>query len=345
MANPKHLKLLKNGVAAWNQWRKDAPDVWPDLVDAPLRNLCLDGVNLENSNLYRADLESTSLVDAKLRNVNLKDSVLKSANFQGATLHESNLYGADLREANLEGADLRDANLLKSRFDGARLHRTIFGGTSFDSGLLTGALGLDTIYHKDPWGVDIRTLRDTARVLAEKPHLQDAVVNFYRNAQVPEHLLADQLAVSTAVPGWYTCFVSYGHQDSDFAALLCSRLGDRGVPYWRDADAGIAVGSDILAALSRAIVAYDKVLLCCSEFSLTSSWVHEEIGLALDKEQKLQRDVLLPLDVDGYLRSRWTSPQAPLLNRRLVADFVGWRDDASKFERSFEQVARTLKSA
>jgi TIR domain-containing protein len=127
--------------------------------------------------------------------------------------------------------------------------------------------------------------------------------------------------------------------------VLCIRLKDRGIDYWRDSDTGIAVGSDILTALTRAIVAYDKVLLCCSQFSLTSSWVHEEIDLALDKEQKLQRNVLLPLDIDGYLRSRWTSPYASLLNRRLAADFVGWQDDKLKLERSFEQVASALKLA
>ena len=344
MANPKHYKLLKSGATAWNQWRKDEPDVWPDLIGASLRNLSLDGVNLENGNLHRADLEHTSLIDANLRNANLKDSILRSANLQATTLQEANLYGADLREANLEGTDLRDANLSKARFDSARLHRAIFQSTSFDSNILTGALGIDTIYHKEPWSVDVRTLRDTERILAEKPHLREALVRFYRNAHVPEHLLADHFADSLSTPSWYTCFVSYSHQDGDFAAELCDRLGDRGIPYWRDADAGISVGSDILAAMARAIVAYDKVLLCCSEFSLTSSWVYEEIWLALDKEQKLQREVLLPLDIDGYLRNRWASPHAPLLNRRLVADFVGWRNDRHKLKLSFEQVARALRT-
>ncbi len=343
MANPKHYELLKSGVAAWNQWRKDEPNVWPDLIGAPLRNLSLDGVNLENTNLHRADLESASLVNAKLRNVNLKEAILKSANLSGATLQESNLYGADVREANLEGTDLRDANLSRARFDGARLYRAIFESTSFDSGLLTGALGIDTIYHKDPWSIDVRTLRDTARILDERPHLREAVVSFYRNAQVPESLLTDYLSIRIGTPNWYTCFVSYSHQDSDFANSLCGNLGNRGIPYWRDSDLGIAVGSDILAALTRAIVANDKVLLCCSEFSLTSSWVDEEIGLALDKEQRLDRNVLLPLDIDGYIRSRWCSPHAALLSRRLVADFTGWRDDGPKLERSFEQLARALK--
>ena len=344
MANPKQVKLLKAGVAEWNHWREVEPDIWPDLIGAPLRSLRLDGVNLENSNLHRVDLESTSLVGARLRNANLKDSILRSANFQEAILQEANLYGADLRGANLEGADLRDASLSKARFDDTRFHRAIFGPTSFDGNFLTSSLGIDTIYHREPWSINIRTLRDSVRNLVDKPHLRQGVMIFYRNADVPEDLLADHFSTLAAEASWYTCFVSYSHQDSDFAAVLCTRLEARGVPYWRDADAGIAVGSDISAVLTRAVVAHDKVLLCCSEYSLNSSWVHEEIGLALDKEEKLKRNVLLPLDVDGYLRN-WTSPYGPLLSRRFVADFVGWRDNRPKLESAFERIVRTLRVA
>jgi uncharacterized protein YjbI with pentapeptide repeats len=343
MANPEHVRLLKSGVAAWNRWRLEEPDIWPDLITAPLRSLSLDGVNLENTNLHRADLESSSLVGAKLRNANLKDAVLINANLQGASLRESNLYNADLRDANLEGADLRDANLSRARFDSTRLDRSIFEETGFDSNLLTGALGIDTIYHKEPWSVDIGILQEAARLLVDKPHLHQAAVRFFRNARVPEHLLRDHFAARHMTAAWHTCFVSYSHQDRDFADLLCSYLEGKRVLYWRDTHSGITVGSEILDALTRAIVAYDKVLLCCSKFSLTSSWVHEEIGLALDKEQKLQRDVLLPLDIDGYLRNNWKSPYSSLLHRRFIADFTSWREGGSKLTQSLEQVTNALR--
>ena len=31
MANPEHLQLLQQGVAAWNAWRHDNRDITPDL--------------------------------------------------------------------------------------------------------------------------------------------------------------------------------------------------------------------------------------------------------------------------------------------------------------------------
>jgi hypothetical protein len=33
MANEKHLKILKRGVVAWNQWRQKNNEVVPDLVN------------------------------------------------------------------------------------------------------------------------------------------------------------------------------------------------------------------------------------------------------------------------------------------------------------------------
>jgi hypothetical protein len=36
MANDEHVALLKQGVAAWNAWRRDNPDVRPDFSGADL---------------------------------------------------------------------------------------------------------------------------------------------------------------------------------------------------------------------------------------------------------------------------------------------------------------------
>src|SRR5919109_2960847 len=46
MANEEHLARLKQGVAAWNQWREANPDIQPILAGADLRE----------ADLTRADL-------------------------------------------------------------------------------------------------------------------------------------------------------------------------------------------------------------------------------------------------------------------------------------------------
>ena len=39
MANKEHLRILEQGVEAWNQWRKESPDICPCLDGADLRGL------------------------------------------------------------------------------------------------------------------------------------------------------------------------------------------------------------------------------------------------------------------------------------------------------------------
>ena len=99
MADPEHLTKLKEGVEAWNKWRKDKPKIRRDLTDANLTD-----VNLKEANLRKADLGYASLTGAVLERADLK---------------EANLFGADLRGANLRKADLAEANLEAANFTGA----------------------------------------------------------------------------------------------------------------------------------------------------------------------------------------------------------------------------------
>ena len=90
MANPDHLKTLKQGVDAWNAWRAKEPLVRPeisgaDLIAADLRRANLSGADLLAVDLSRADLsganlERTSLFDARLIEANLRSANLNSWN-------------------------------------------------------------------------------------------------------------------------------------------------------------------------------------------------------------------------------------------------------------------------
>ena len=46
MANDEHVALLKQGVAAWNEWRLKNPNTVPDLSGADLGGADLGGANL-----------------------------------------------------------------------------------------------------------------------------------------------------------------------------------------------------------------------------------------------------------------------------------------------------------
>jgi len=67
MANPDHLKTLKQGVDAWNAWRAKEPLVsGADLLAVDLSRADLSGANLERTSLFDA-----RLIEANLRSANL----------------------------------------------------------------------------------------------------------------------------------------------------------------------------------------------------------------------------------------------------------------------------------
>ena len=106
MADPRHLATLKKGVAVWNNWRKENPEIQPDLKGADLRSARLRLSSLKGLNLSKADLRETDL---------------KGADLWFANLAGADLKGADLRGANLWGADLSQAQIFQANFQGAIL--------------------------------------------------------------------------------------------------------------------------------------------------------------------------------------------------------------------------------
>src|SRR5262245_42118240 len=64
MANEEHLRILRSGVEAWNEWRQSNVDVRPDLIRADLCHAQLKGADLNRANLSGANMAGTNLIDA-----------------------------------------------------------------------------------------------------------------------------------------------------------------------------------------------------------------------------------------------------------------------------------------
>ena len=129
MENDEHVALLKKGVAAWNAWRKENPDIDPDLF----------GADLFEANLAGADLTGASLAGADLTRANISKANLKRAQLTAATLRGADLTEADLTGANLTGADLAETTLQK----------TVFGFIPFDT-----VKGLEHCRHLGPSSIN-----------------------------------------------------------------------------------------------------------------------------------------------------------------------------------------------
>lgn len=176
MANEHHIQFLRQGSSVWNEWRRNMPDVQPDLSEADLYGGLFGGVNLPGANLRevnfrganlreanlrevdlglaglrRADLSGADLTGARLRGANLAEANLKEANLKeadltGADLSQADLSQADLSLADFRGADLSDANLSGADLTGARCVNTRLTGAT-----LTGC----TVYGISAWDIDL----------------------------------------------------------------------------------------------------------------------------------------------------------------------------------------------
>jgi len=154
MANHKHVEIISRGVADWNQWREQDPDIKPNLsginlFQAKLANANLRQTDLKKTDLREADLSDADLVKADLRNANLRSARiisadLKSANMSGAhliaaDLSKADLQGADLRGVRLDGSDLFEAHMAAANLSSANLPRTNLLGANLMHANLRGS--------------------------------------------------------------------------------------------------------------------------------------------------------------------------------------------------------------
>ena len=63
--NEEHLVKLTEGVNVWNEWRKNSPDIRPDLRGAKLKGVNLQGAQLQEANLRWGQLQGADLRDVE----------------------------------------------------------------------------------------------------------------------------------------------------------------------------------------------------------------------------------------------------------------------------------------
>jgi uncharacterized protein YjbI with pentapeptide repeats len=138
MANPDHLKILRQDVHAWNAWL-EREHLIPDLKGADLSGANLAGADLGGADLYRANLREANLREANLGGAKLRWANLREANLRNGYLREADLSRANLSRANLSRANLSRADLSRANLGGAKLSRANLSGADLSRANLSWA--------------------------------------------------------------------------------------------------------------------------------------------------------------------------------------------------------------
>jgi uncharacterized protein YjbI with pentapeptide repeats len=328
-------KVNLSGASLTATKLRDAKFSEANLSGADLRRTEFAWADLKWANLSGADLSGAvlfgcNLIGANLIGANLRGANLRGANLSSAKFREANLNDADLTAANLIGADLSEADLTN-----AHLLETIFGNTN-----LLSAKGLANCNFVGPCTLDHRTIQRSGSL----------PLPFLRGCGLPDSLIEYLPSLLNNAIQFFSCFISYSHSDKPFAKRLFDTLQGRGIRCWLD-EKQLLPGDDIYDHVDKGIRHWDKILLCCSEASLRSWWVDNEIGTALEKEQQLTKErgekvlAIIPLNLDGYIfGDGWKSGYRAQIRRRLTADFRGWDGKHETFELAVQQVILALRS-
>jgi hypothetical protein len=310
-----------------------------DLRGANLHSADLADANLRSANLHSANLRSANLSEAILGGAYLRSANLRGANLSDANLSEAILGGADLRSANLRGANLHSADLRGADFTGAILGPTLFVGVDLSPFCETRS----NLVHQAPSIIDHTSILLSLHAPALK--------EFLAQAGMPEvfvdYMVDCALSLKSEVFRMLrSTFISYGSPDEAFARRLYEALHRNGVTTFFFPEHAVP-GKKLHRTMRDGVNAYDRVILVCSQASLTRSGVLNEIEEALTREgAESGEPILIPIALDSYVFQGWTPPDpgtAKAIRARVVADFQGADTDPAKFQNALQRLIGALK--
>ena len=348
MANRKHLAKLKEGVKAWNEWRRLANDVVVDLRGADLVGGNLEEVDLSQANVAEADFRK-----ANLRRAKLLGTRLFSANFARADLSAADLRKANLLNVNFHGANLDDTDLSESDLDGAYFAAASLKGTNF-KGAMIGDTTFAFVDLSEAKGLDAMRYGGPSTIGVDSIYLSQGKIPlaFLRGAGMPEKLIeyVPSLVAPEAIQ-FYSCFISYSTADQSFASRLYADLQESGVRCWfapQDAQGGRKLYEQIDDAIRR----YERLLLILSADSMNSRWVETEIRKARGRERTEGKRILFPVGLISFDAIRqWElfdadegKDLAVEIREYYIPDFSDWKNRDS-YGREFGRLLRDLRTS
>jgi len=312
MANREHISILEKGVSTWNEWRATERES-VDLSYSDLSDLDLSGANLDY-----ADLSESEFVRTKLR--------------------DASLILADLTYSDLTGANLSECQLIKTLLIGCKLKNTNFRNAMFHLTVLsdldlTSCRFLHTCKHTGSSSIDTITLTQSGHIPLE----------FLRGIGLSDTIITYLPSLSASVIRFYSCFISYSTEDTNFVTKFNFDLQNQGVRCWY-APEDMKIDDRILDSIDEAVRLRDKVLLILSKASIESNWVEDEVTKAFSEERQRNTTVLFPIRIDDAVFSTTEAWAVKLRDNRNIDGFRDWKKK-SNYRKSLDRLLRDLKAS
>lgn len=320
-----------------------------NLRRAVLRRACLEEAILDEADLEEAILVESCLNRASLDHAYLDRARLRGAHLMQAHLHEAILLGADLRgakisEASLERAVLLDANFTGAQLDGANLSQAILGRTLLVDINLAPFCGIE-LSHFGASTVDYASIVKSIDCHKLKQFLRDTgMPQLFVNALLGR---TRSLNPGERVSSLLAMFISYAGPDEAFARVLHRSLRNDGVTsFFFSFDTKF--GELNANVMHRRIREHDRVIIVCSESSLSRPDIRNELNKVRDQEAKGgESSCLIPIAIDGYVFSeefKSCDPDfADFISPRVVADFRNVYENDSNFRSAIVALEEALK--
>jgi hypothetical protein len=145
-----------------------------------------------------------------------------------------------------------------------------------------------------------------------------------------------------------SCFLSHSTKDRKFCDQLYQDLKAKGVACWYFPETA-TWGQSVWGEIDRGIQVYDRLLVVCSERSLTSPPVLREIERALQREDDERRasgddrQVLFPITLDNFVFDLWKHPRRADVLAKVIGNFQGTTRSRAKYDAALVELLKHLQ--
>lgn len=306
------------------------------------RKAKIKGCNARSSNFVKADFSGVELSDidfttARLQHSDFSNSKLFKCSFEGAQMLEANFTNAKLIETKFHDVncangvfinsefsklDLRNGNFSSADFTGCQLEKAMFCDSDLEGANVAGAnLRFADLRNTNLRKVDLYK----ANLEKTKVYLENVQFSGVLTSQLKDGSLLIERMNKIRV------FISYSHDDSNFALRLENALKARSIDVWIDSQE-ILPGDSLIKKIREGIDSSQYVCALISGTSIISPWVQNELDIAMTQQIENRKVKVIPLVLEENL----TLPS--FLVGKLYVDF----SKPEYFEQGISQIERRL---